>query len=91
MMTTAKPTRRIFYLLPLIAVFAASIPFLAAFAQPSGQRSTPKPTMDCYISERVLNPNKHTTCTYKCPNGRLESENVGPGYQCPPMMNVIRR
>jgi hypothetical protein len=91
MMTTAKPTRRISYLLPLIAAFAASIPFLAAFAQSSGQRSTPKPTMDCYISERVLNPNKHTTCTYKCPNGRLESENVGPGYQCPPMMNVIRR
>ena len=89
-MTTAKPARRTYYLL-LVAISAAAIPFFAVFAQSSGQRTTPKPTMDCYISERVLNPNKHTTCTYKCPNGRLESENVGPGYQCPPMMNVIRR
>lgn len=50
-----------------------------------------KNTVDCFISERKLNPNKHTTCIYKCPNGRLESENVAPGYQCPPRMNVIQR
>lgn len=50
-----------------------------------------KNTVDCFISERKLNPNKHTTCIYKCPNGRLESENVEPGYQCPPRMNVIQR
>jgi hypothetical protein len=50
-----------------------------------------KNTVDCFISERRLNPNKHTTCIYKCPNGRLESENVAPGYQCPPRMNVIQR
>jgi len=50
-----------------------------------------KNTVDCFISERKLNPNKHTTCIYKCPNGRLESENVAPGYQCPPVMNVIQR
>ncbi len=50
-----------------------------------------KNTVDCFISERVLQPNKHTSCIYKCPNGKLESENVGPGYQCPPRMNVIQR
>jgi hypothetical protein len=50
-----------------------------------------KNTVDCFISERKLNSNKHTTCIYKCPNGRLESENVAPGYQCPPRMNVIQR
>jgi len=50
-----------------------------------------KTTMDCFISERILQPNKHTSCIYKCPNGKLESENVGPGYQCPPRMNVIQR
>nr|UOZ97465.1 hypothetical protein NCPCFENI_01386 [Cupriavidus sp.] len=50
-----------------------------------------KNTVDCFISERRLNPNKHTTCIYKCPNGRIESENVAPGYQCPPRMNVIQR
>ena len=50
-----------------------------------------KNTVDCFISERRLNPNKHTTCIYKCPSGKLESENVAPGYQCPPKMNVINR
>ncbi|MFZ9735142.1 MAG: hypothetical protein ACO3DD_08775 [Burkholderiaceae bacterium] len=50
-----------------------------------------KNTVDCFISERRLNPNKHTTCIYKCPNGKLESESVAPGYQCPPRMNVIQR
>ena len=50
-----------------------------------------KNSMDCFISERVLQANKHTSCIYKCPNGKLESENVGPGYQCPPRMNVIQR
>ncbi|MGA1254203.1 MAG: hypothetical protein ACO3WN_10300 [Burkholderiaceae bacterium] len=48
-------------------------------------------TQDCYIEERRTNPNQHTTCIYRCPDGKLESENVAPGFVCPPMMNVLDR
>jgi hypothetical protein len=48
-------------------------------------------TQNCYIEERRLNPNQHTTCIYRCPDGKIESENVAPGFVCPPMMNVIKR
>lgn len=48
-------------------------------------------TQDCYIEERRLNPNKHTTCIYRCPDGRIESESVAPGFYCPTVMNVIKR
>jgi hypothetical protein len=48
-------------------------------------------TQDCYIEERRLNPNKHTTCFYRCPDGKVESENVAPGFHCPTVLNVIKR
>jgi hypothetical protein len=48
-------------------------------------------TQDCYIEERRLNPNKHTTCIYRCPDGKIESENVAPGFYCPTVLNVIKR
>lgn len=48
-------------------------------------------TQDCYIEERRLNPNQHTTCIYRCPDGKTESENVAPGFHCPTVLNVIKR
>jgi len=48
-------------------------------------------TQDCYIEERRLNPNQHTTCIYRCPDGKIESENVAPGFYCPTVLNVMKR
>ncbi len=55
------------------------------------QTQPKKKTINCYIGERIKNPNGHITCVYKCPNGKPASESVAPGYTCPPMMNVIDR
>ncbi len=55
------------------------------------QNQPKKKTINCYIGERIKNPNGHTTCIYKCPNGKPASESVAPGYTCPPMMNIIDR
>ena len=69
-----------------VALFALTTsPTMLAQTQPK------KKTINCYIDERIKNPNGHTTCVYKCPKGKPASESVAPGYTCPPMMNIIDR
>ena len=50
-------------------------------------------SINCYLRERKKNSDGGTTCIYKCPSvkGRVESNNIGPGFSCPTMMNVLRR
>jgi hypothetical protein len=64
---------------------------LGAASTAMAQTQPKKKTINCYISERIKNPNGHTSCIYKCPNGKPASESVAPGYTCPPMMNIIDR
>ncbi|MFM1827693.1 MAG: hypothetical protein RLY67_1074, partial [Pseudomonadota bacterium] len=47
--------------------------------------------MNCNIVERKKNPNKSTTCTYKCPDGQPEFVNVDEGFSCPAVANVLRK
>ena len=50
-------------------------------------------SINCYLRERKKISDGGTTCIYKCPSvkGRVESNNIGPGFSCPTMMNVLRR
>jgi hypothetical protein len=48
-------------------------------------------TQNCRIAERVRLEDGRTTCVYRCPNGRPESETVSRGEQCPSVLNVLVR
>ena len=50
-------------------------------------------SINCYLRERKKISDGGTSCIYKCPSvkGRVESNNIGPGFSCPTMMNVLRR
>lgn len=48
-------------------------------------------TQNCRISERIRLDDGRTTCMYRCPNGRPESETVSRGEQCPSVLNVLVR
>ena len=59
-----------------------------------------KDDMMCYITKRKKLSDGGFQCIYKCParwkNGKrpephIESNNVGPGFSCPSVMNVLRR
>lgn len=48
-------------------------------------------TQNCRIAERIRLDDGRTTCMYRCPNGRPESETVSRGEQCPSVLNVLVR
>jgi hypothetical protein len=79
-------------ILALLAILLASLA-VPAFAR--DERLTGKPgakkEMNCNIVERKKNPNKSTTCTYKCPDGQPEFVNVDEGFSCPAVANVLRK
>ena len=48
-------------------------------------------TQNCRLNERLRLDDGRTTCMYRCPNGRPESETVSRGEQCPMVLNVLVR
>ena len=78
--------------LAVLATLLASLsmPVFARDERLSGKPG-PKREMNCNIVERKKNPNKSTTCTYKCPDGQPEFVNVDEGFSCPAVANVMRK
>jgi len=78
--------------LAVLATLLASLsmPVFARDERLSGKPG-PKREMNCNIVERKKNPNKSTTCTYKCPDGKPEFVNVDEGFSCPAVANVMRK
>lgn len=78
--------------LAVLATLLASLsmPVFARDERLSGKPG-PKREMNCNIVERKKNPNKSTTCTYKCPDGQPEFVNVDEGFSCPAVANVLRK
>ena len=75
----------------LVTLLASlSMPVFARDERLSGKPG-PKREMNCNIVERKKNPNKSTTCTYKCPDGQPEFVNVDEGFSCPAVANVLRK
>tara|TARA_R100001510_G_C7644204_1_gene201681 strand:- start:1093 stop:1407 length:315 start_codon:yes stop_codon:yes gene_type:complete len=60
-----------------------------------------KDSINCYITERKKRSDGGFNCIYRCPlkfnpktrkrEYRVENNNVGPGFGCPSVMNVLRR
>jgi hypothetical protein len=48
-------------------------------------------TMNCHMKDVRRNPDSSTVCIYSCPGGITESSHVGPGVNCPNLLNVVRR
>tara|TARA_Y100001972_G_scaffold127744_1_gene185604 strand:+ start:5555 stop:5869 length:315 start_codon:yes stop_codon:yes gene_type:complete len=58
-------------------------------------------SINCYITERKKRSDGGFNCIYRCPlkfnsktrkrEYRVENNNVGPGFGCPSIMNVLRR
>ena len=58
-------------------------------------------SINCYITERKKRGDGGFKCIYRCPmkfnsktrkrEYRVENNNVGPGFSCPSVMNVLRR
>ncbi len=90
-LTTAITTQRL-GTLTLLGVLLASLamPVVARDERLTGKPGAKK-EMNCNIVERKKNPNKSTTCTYKCPDGQPEFVNVDEGFSCPAVANVLRK
>jgi hypothetical protein len=48
-------------------------------------------SMNCHMKEVRRNPDASTVCIYTCPGGITESSHIGPGANCPNLLNVLRR
>jgi len=87
----ASSLQRLGVIAVLTAILATlTMPALARDERLSGKPG-PKREMNCNIVERKKNPNKSTTCTYKCPDGQPEFVNVDEGFGCPAVANVLRK
>ena len=55
-------------------------------AQKKKEKDRGIPSTAIYENEKLSDGG--TTCIYKCPpKGRVESNSIGPGFNCPTMMN----
>jgi hypothetical protein len=48
-------------------------------------------TMNCHMKDVRRHSDSTTTCIYTCPGGITESSHIGPGANCPNLLNVVRR
>lgn len=91
LLTEVKGIKKVGALAVLAALLASlSMPVVARDERLTGKPGA-KREMNCNIVERKKNPNKSTTCTYKCPDGQPEFVNVDEGFSCPAVANVLRK